>query len=286
MRLGAEISINHGYIEAKARRLRGAEYCFNKPTVTGTENLMMAASLARGRTTLQNCALEPEIVDLAELLNAMGAGIRGQGTGKITIDGVEDLKGADHRVIPDRIETGTFMIAAAITGGKIKLLHGRRGTLTSVIDKLREIGVEIIDSADGIEVKMSGSLGASDVETQPYPGFPTDMQAQYMALMTQSNGVSVINENIFENRFMHVAELKRMGAHIDINGHTAMVRGGTPLSGARVMATDLRASASLILAGLVAEGETVVDRIYHIDRGYAGIEKKLKKLGAQIERVK
>jgi UDP-N-acetylglucosamine 1-carboxyvinyltransferase len=285
MRLGADISINHGYIEARAGRLRGTEYCFNKPTVTGTENLMMAATLARGRTILQNCALEPEITDLAELLNAMGAEIRGHGTGRIVIDGVEALKGTDHRVIPDRIETGTFMIAAAMTGGHIRLLHSKPRTLTSVIDKLSETGVEITRGEDTIEVKMNGSIEASDVETLPYPGFPTDMQAQYMSLMTQSTGVSVIKENIFENRFMHVAELKRMGARIDISGRTAMVRGGPGLSGAGVMATDLRASASLILAGLVAEGETVVDRIYHIDRGYARIEEKLQGLGAQIERI-
>jgi len=285
-RLGAAITIDHGYIEAKAKRLRGAEYSFNKTTVTGTENLLMAATLAKGRTTLKNCAVEPEIVDLAELLISMGAKIKGQGTTTIIIDGVEALKGADHTVIPDRIETGTFMIAAAITGGGITLRHCLPETLTAVIDKLRETGIEIITEEDSIEVKMNGSICPADVETLPYPAFPTDMQAQYMALMTRSNGVSVIKENIFENRFMHIAELKRMGASIEVSGRTAVIKGGTSLSGARVMATDLRASASLILAGLVAEGETVVDRIYHIDRGYEGIEKKLGLLGARIERVK
>ena len=285
-RLGAAITIDHGYIEAKAKRLRGAEYSFNKTTVTGTENLLMAATLAKGRTTLKNCAVEPEIEDLAELLISMGAKIKGQGTTTIIIDGVEALKGADHTVIPDRIETGTFMIAAAITGGGITLRHCLPETLTAVIDKLRETGIEIITEEDSIEVKMNGSICPADMETLPYPAFPTDMQAQYMALMTRSNGVSVIKENIFENRFMHIAELKRMGASIEVSGRTAVIKGGTSLSGARVMATDLRASASLILAGLVAEGETVVDRIYHIDRGYEGIEKKLGLLGARIERVK
>ena len=285
-KLGAEVRTEHGYVEAAAEKLRGAQIIFDKITVTGTENLMMAAVLAEGRTILENAAREPEVVDLAELLTAMGASIEGAGTPTIVIDGVSALHGASHAVIPDRVEAGTFLIAGAITGGNIELTACNTAHLTSVIEKLREAGAAIDTDQGRLRVKGGDALVSADVVTKEYPGFATDMQAQYMALMTQAAGIAVITEDIFENRFMHASELMRMGANIRIDGSRALVAGKTRLSGANVIASDLRASASLVLAGLAADGATIVDRIYHLDRGYEKIEEKLRSLGAQIERLK
>ena len=285
-KLGAQIRTEHGYIDATADRLIGTEISFDKITVTGTENLMMAATLASGQTVLRNAACEPEVADLAELLNKMGAKISGAGTPMITIEGVAELKGTTHRIIPDRIETGTFLVAGAITNGDLELVDSNPGHLTGVIEKLREAGVHIETAPGHMTVRGNGELRAADVDTKEYPGFATDMQAQYMALMTQANGTSVITENIFENRFMHASELMRMGADIQIDGSHATVEGKTRLTGANVIASDLRASASLIIAGLVADGVTVIDRVYHLDRGYEKIEEKLRSVGAQIERLK
>jgi len=285
-KLGAHVKTEHGYVEAEAATLTGARIVFDKITVTGTENLMMAAVLANGTTVLENSASEPEITDLAALLTKMGAKISGAGTPTITIEGVRELHGATHEIIPDRIEAGTFLIAGAMTGGDLEITACEPAHLASVIEKLREVGVAIEAGRNSIHVKANGKLHAADVTTQEYPGFATDMQAQYMALMTQADGICVIHENIFENRYMHASELLRMGAHIRIDGSRAIVAGKTRLTGARVIASDLRASASLVLAALVAEGETVVDRIYHLDRGYEKIEEKLQSVGARIERVK
>ena len=285
-KLGARIQVEHGYIRATGKELRGAEITFDSKTVTGTENLMMAASRARGRTVLRNVAQEPEIEDLAALLNAMGARITGAGTDTILIEGVEGLRGAVHPVIPDRIEAGTFLMAAAITRGSVRVDNCRPGHLVAVLDKLRDVGVRMEAGENFVRVVPDGRLRAGNLITLPHPGFPTDLQAQYMALMTQAEGTSIITESIFENRFMHVGELRRMGAKIDIDGHSAVVQGGTPLTGAQVMATDLRASACLILAGLVADGETLIDRAYHIDRGYERIEEKLRRAGADVERIR
>lgn len=287
--LGATVSLEAGNVVARAPEggLVGAEVAFEKVTVTGTENLMMAASLARGKTVIKNAACEPEIEDLADLLNKMGARIRGAGTPMIEIDGVDHLGGAEHTIIPDRIETGTFIVAAAITGGEIEIKNCRPDHLTAVIEKLREAGVVIEElNPSTLHVKVApGGLIARDVTTEPHPLFPTDMQAQYMALMTQASGTSVVMETIFENRFMHASELIRMGARIDISGNTATVHGPTRLSGAPVLASDLRASASLVLAGLAADGETMIDRVYHIDRGYESIVTKLRSVGADIHRI-
>jgi UDP-N-acetylglucosamine 1-carboxyvinyltransferase len=285
-RLGANIHTEYGYVDARAERLTGSEILFEKITVTGTENLMMAATLAIGRTVLQNAACEPEVADLAEMLIKMGAKISGAGTSTITIEGVRELKGTAHRIIPDRIEAGTFLVAGAITDGAIELVDSNPGHLSSVIDTLRETGANIETGPDRIAVRGAGKLKAVDIVTKEYPGFPTDMQAQCMALLTQAAGISVINENIFENRFMHASELTRMGANIRIDGSRAIVAGKTRLTGANVIASDLRASASLIVAALVAEGVTVIDRVYHLDRGYEKIEEKLRSVGAQIERLK
>src|ERR1041384_1226405 len=289
--LGAQVSLEAGYVVARAPkrgRLQGAEVNFDKVTVTGTENLMMAATLAEGRTVINNAAREPEITDLCELLNRMGARVRGAGTPTITIEGIEALGAAEHTIIPDRIETGTFITAAAITGGALEIKDCRPEHSAIVIAELREAGVEIEEiNQSTLHVRCCAEgLRASDVVTEPHPRFPTDMQAQYMALMTQARGTSRITETIFENRFMHASELQRMGAHIRIEGHTAIVEGPTRLMGARVQASDLRASASLVLAGLVAAGETIIERVYHIDRGYEKIEAKLRALGAEIERVR
>ncbi|GAB3507011.1 UDP-N-acetylglucosamine 1-carboxyvinyltransferase [Pseudoxanthomonas daejeonensis] len=284
--LGAEITVENGFIKARAERLKGARFVFDMVTVTGTENVMAAATLAEGTTVLENAAMEPEIVDLAECLNAMGAKIEGAGTSRITIQGVERLSGGRHAVLPDRIETGTFLVAAAMTGGRITARNARPDTLDAVLLKLVEAGAEITTTEDSITLDMHGKRPqAVGLTTAPYPAFPTDMQAQFMALNCVAEGVGVISETIFENRFMHVNELLRLGADIQVDGHTAIVRGTERLSGAPVMATDLRASASLILAGLVAEGETTIDRIYHLDRGYENIEEKLGALGAKIRRI-
>jgi UDP-N-acetylglucosamine 1-carboxyvinyltransferase len=284
--LGAEISVDHGFIKASANGLRGARVVFDMASVGATENVLMAAALAKGRSVLENAAMEPEIVDLAECLIAMGARIEGAGTGRIVVEGVERLHGGTHAVVPDRIETGTFLVAAAMTGGRVTATHARPGTLDAVLAKLREAGATIDCGGDRITLDMHGRRPrAVNITTAPHPAFPTDMQAQFMALNCMADGVGVINETIFENRFMHVQELLRLGADIRVEGHTAIVRGVEKLSGAPVMATDLRASASLILAGLVAEGETTIDRIYHLDRGYENIEAKLSGLGASIERT-
>ncbi len=283
-RLGAEIRLEHGYIEALSKRLRGSEYQFPGVTVTGTENLMMAATLARGTTVLRNCAQEPEVADLADLLRAMGARLEGAGSDTIRIEGVERLGGASHRIVPDRIVTGTLLMAGAITGGDVRVEACRPEHLASIIDLLEGCGCRIERGAESLRLVTEAPLGTHDVSTSPYPGFPTDLQAQYMALMTQARGSAIITEIIFENRFMHVAELQRMGADIRVRGRSAVVRGPTPLSGSWLMATDLRASASLVLAGLAASGETWVDRVYHIDRGYESIEETLVALGASIER--
>jgi UDP-N-acetylglucosamine 1-carboxyvinyltransferase len=284
-RLGAQITQEHGYVEASAKRLRGAEIVFDKITVTGTEDLLMAAALAEGETVMQNCAREPEVADLADLLNKMGARIEGAGTPTIRIQGVERLHGARHRIIPDRIEAGTFIVAAALTGGDLNIVGCDPNHLTAVLQKLEETGVKIAHNHDSIRVVGHGDLRARDMVTEEHPGFPTDMQAQYMALATQAEGTSVITENIFENRFMHAQELVRMGANIKIEGRRAIVRGKTDLSAAAVLASDLRASASLVIAALVADGETIIDRVYHIDRGYEHIEEKLRGVGAQIRRI-
>lgn len=284
--MGADIVVENGYIKAKAKRLKGAKIVFDIITVTGTENLMMAATLADGITILENAAKEPEVVDLAHFLNAMGAKITGIGTDVITIEGVEELHGTTYSVLPDRIETGTFMVAAAVTGGRVKLKDTEPKHLDAVTVKLEEAGATITAGEDWIEVDMKGKRAkAIDIRTAPYPAFPTDMQAQFSVLNALADGTSTITETVFENRFMHVQELQRMGARIDVNGNMAVCTGVEKLTGAPVMATDLRASASLVIAGLVADGETVVERIYHIDRGYECIEEKLQQLGAKIRRV-
>ncbi len=285
-KMGAAIDIEHGYVVASCKRLRGAEIAFDRKTVTGTEYIMMAACLAEGRTILGNCALEPEIADLALFLNACGAKVEGAGTDTITIDGVSRLRGAEHRVIPDRIEAGTFLIAAAATGSGITLEGCAPAHLGAVLDKMKECGVGIEVSDNTITTRPDGMPRAANVVTLPYPAFPTDLQAQYMALAARAEGVSIITETIFENRFMHVGELRRMGARIVVDGQTAIVAGPAPLSGAPVMASDLRASACLIVAGLQATGETIIDRAYHIDRGYERVETKLQALGARVERVR
>ena len=284
-KLGAQITQEHGYIEARAERLKGASIVFEKITVTGTEDLLMAATLAEGATILENCACEPEVVDLAALLSKMGARIEGAGTRTIRVQGVEKLGGARHRIIPDRIEAGTFIIAAALTGGDVTVSNCEPQHLGAVLSKLDECGAHVATTTDSVRVVTGGALKSADIVTEEYPGFPTDMQAQYMALATQADGTSVITENIFENRYMHAQELVRMGANIKIEGRRAVVRGKTPLSGAAVLASDLRASASLVLAALVAEGETIIDRVYHLDRGYERIEEKLRSVGAQIRRI-
>jgi len=285
-KLGASIQIQHGYIEARADRLKGSIFTFDVVSVTGTENLMMAAALGDGETVLENAAREPEIINLAELLIKMGARIDGAGSDKIRIQGVSELHGAEQTIIPDRIEAGTFLVAAAITGGHLLLDHVEPAHMTSVINKITEAGAQIRQTGPAaVEVSAGTPIRAVDVTTREYPGFATDMQAQYMALMTQAQGSSLITETIFENRFLHALELMRMGADIDVNGRRAVVRGRTPLSGAKVLASDLRASASLVLAGLAAQGETLIDRVYHIDRGYERIEEKLSRLGADIQRV-
>jgi len=284
--MGADIELRNGYVEVKAKHLKGATVFFDIPTVTGTENLMMAATLADGVTILENAAREPEVVDLAEVLKKMGANIRGEGTEVITIEGVKDLKPVSHTIMPDRIEAGTFMIAAGITGGSIRVHNCNINHLDSVISKLKESGIQITKENNGLKIIGNGPIRSVDIKTLPYPGFPTDMQAQIMTLMCYAGGTSVISETIFENRFMHVSELRRMGADIIIEGHSAIVKGVPNLNGAPVMATDLRASASLILAALAAEGKTEISRVYHIDRGYEHIVEKLSNMGAQIERVK
>ena len=283
--MGATIAIEAGYIEAKASRLRGARIFMDSVTVTGTENLMMAATLAQGETVLENAAREPEVVDLARCLIAMGARIRGHGTDVITIEGIERLSGADHAVMPDRIEAGTFLAAAAATRGTLTLREAPVASLDAVIEKLRESGATVEVEGDTISVRGPRRPKSTGVRTAPYPGFPTDMQAQFLALNTIAEGTALVTETIFENRFMHVQELRRLGAKVDIEGNTAIVHGVDELRGATVMATDLRASASLVIAGLVAQGETIVDRIYHLDRGYERIEEKLCALGARIRRV-
>ncbi|MEZ5573553.1 MAG: UDP-N-acetylglucosamine 1-carboxyvinyltransferase [Halioglobus sp.] len=284
--LGADIHIEAGYIKAKATRLRGAHFVFDVPSVTATENLLMAASLAEGVTTLENCALEPEIGDLALLLTAMGARISGAGSSTITIEGVSELHGAHHRVPPDRIETGTFLTAAAATRGAIRVLDTNPDFLHHVLGKLEQAGCKVELGKDWIDLDTGGKrCKAVNIHTAPYPAFPTDMQAQFMALNAVADGSATVVENIFENRFMHVAELQRMGADIELQGHTAIVRGRERLQGAPVMATDLRASASLIIAALAADGETIIDRVYHLDRGYANIDTKLAEMGAIIRRV-
>ena len=284
--LGAEVSVEHGFIKAKAERLKGGRVVFDMVSVGATENVMMAATLADGMSVLENAAMEPEIVDLADCLIALGAKIEGAGSNRITVYGVERLHGGKHDVVADRIETGTFLVAAAMTGGRIVCRAARPETLDAVIEKLTQAGAAITVDADTITLDMHGQRPkAVNITTAPHPGFPTDMQAQFMALNCVADGVSVISETIFENRFMHVQELHRLGADIRIEGHTAIVRGVPQLSGAPVMATDLRASASLILAGLVADGDTVIDRIYHLDRGYERIEAKLSALGAKIKRI-
>ncbi len=284
--LGASISLEHGYIEAQARSLKGAEIYFDVVTVTGTENIMMAAVLAEGLTTLRNAAREPEVVALAEALNRMGARITGAGTPVIKIRGVKTLKPISFTIIPDRIETGTFMVAAGVTRGNIKIVGCEPNHLGAMINKLQQTGITVEEETDGLRVVGTETISSVDVKTLPYPGFPTDMQAQFMVLMCLTNGLSVVSETIFENRFIHVSELQRMGADITVSGTTAVVRGGRRLTGAPVMATDLRASASLILAGLAAEGTTEVSRVYHIDRGYECIEKKLAQLGGHLWRTR
>jgi UDP-N-acetylglucosamine 1-carboxyvinyltransferase len=284
--MGAELAIEHGYISVRAKRLKGARICMDLVTVTGTENLMMAAALADGTTVIENAAREPEVVDLATCLNAMGARVQGAGTDVITVEGVERLRGGSYRVMPDRIETGTFLAAAAATGGRIRLTGVRPDILDAVLEKLREAGAKIETGADWIALETNGALNAVNVRTSPYPAFPTDMQAQFMALNSVARGTALVTETIFENRFMHVQELKRLGADIEVEGNTAVVKGVSHLDGATVMATDLRASASLVVAGLIARGATTVERVYHLDRGYERIEEKLSKLGARIRRVR
>jgi UDP-N-acetylglucosamine 1-carboxyvinyltransferase len=284
--MGATIAIERGYIEARTERLRGARIVMDLVTVTGTENLMMAAALAEGTTVLENAAREPEVVDLAKCLAAMGARIEGAGTDVVRIEGVATLSGAVHRVMPDRIETGTFLAAAAAAGGKVRLFGAAPETLDATLAKLREAGAKLAVQADAIEIEMVGRPAAVDVTTAPYPGFATDMQAQFMALAAIASGASVITETIFENRMMHALEMKRLGADITVKGTTAVVKGVGQLQGANVMATDLRASAGLVVAGLVARGETLIDRIYHLDRGYESLEAKLGALGARIQRLR
>ena len=285
-KMGAEITQEHGYLEARADRLRGAHIVFDKITVTGTEDLLMAAVLAEGETVMENCAREPEVADLAALLSAMGARIEGVGTSTILVEGVSSLHGARYRINPDRIEAGTFLIAGAITGGDLTVENCMPEHLGAVIAKLTEAGVRVdICGPDAVRVRRGDRLVAADISTEEYPGFPTDMQAQYMALATQAEGVTTVKENIFENRFMHVQELVRMGANIKVDGRTATVRGPSKLSAAAVMCSDLRASASLVLAALVADGESILDRVYHMDRGYERIEEKLAGVGAQIRRM-
>jgi UDP-N-acetylglucosamine 1-carboxyvinyltransferase len=283
--MGAEVRVEAGYIIAEAKRLKGVRHVMDLVTVTGTENLMMAAALAEGTSVLENAAREPEVVDLADCLNAMGARIAGAGTDVITVEGVASLHGATHDIMPDRIETGTFLVAVAAAGGRVTLRHTRAGLLDAVVEKLREAGARIDAGDDAITIEMRDPPRAVSVRTAPYPAFPTDMQAQIMALDAIATGTGVITETIFENRFMHAQELARLGADVETSGNTAIVRGVSGLQGARVMATDLRASASLVIAGLVARGETVIDRIYHLDRGYEAIEEKLSRLGARIRRV-
>ena len=284
--LGASIELKHGYVEASAGRLKGADIYFDVVTVTGTENLMMAATLAKGTTVLRNAAREPEIVALADTLINMGADIQGAGTAVITINGVSSLKPVEATIIPDRIEAGTFMMAAVLTRGSISILNSEPDHLGALIDKLRLTGADIEVDGKTVHVNHKGEIQSVDIKTQPYPGFPTDMQAQFMVLMSIANGTSMISETIFENRFIHVSELRRMGADIQVSGNSAIIKGAPKLSAAQVMATDLRASASLILAGLVAEGTTEVSRVYHLDRGYESLEKKFAALGAAISRVK
>ena len=283
--MGANIKVEDGYIIAKAKKLKGAKISLPIATVTGTENLMMAATLASGKTVIKNAAKEPEIIDLANCLRLMGASIEGDGTSNITIIGVKKLSGCNYDVLPDRIETATFLVAAAITKGKLTLTHTRPDTIKVIINKLRKAGAKILIKNDNINIEVKSQLNAVNIITNPYPDFPTDMQAQFIALNSISKGKSKVIESVFENRFMHVQELVRMGADIEINGNIAIIKGVKGLTGAPVMATDLRASASLILAGLVAKGETIVDRIYHIDRGYECIEEKLTKIGASIKRL-
>jgi UDP-N-acetylglucosamine 1-carboxyvinyltransferase len=285
-KMGATITQEHGYLDARAGRLQGAHLVFDKITVTGTEDLLMAAVLAEGETLMENCAREPEVPDLAALLTAMGAKIEGAGTSTIRVKGVSRLHGARYTITPDRIEAGTFLVAGAITSGDLIVANCNSSHLSAVIAKLREAGARVdVLGPDAVRVRADGQLRAADISTEEYPGFPTDMQAQYMALATQAKGVSVVRENIFENRFMHVQELVRMGANIKVDGRTATVRGATPLSAAAVMCSDLRASASLVLAALVADGESILDRVYHMDRGYERIEEKLAGVGAQIRRI-
>ena len=283
--MGAKISLEHGYIDAKTRILKGADIYFDIVTVTGTENLMMAAALAKGVTTLKNAAREPEIVALADTLNQMGARITGAGTPEITITGVDNLSPTSVSIIPDRIETGTFMVAAALTGGDVRIVGCEPRHMEAVIHKVRQTGVSVEETADSLRVVGRKKIASVDVKTIPYPGFPTDMQAQFMVLMCLADGISVISENIFENRFIHVSELQRMGADIKISGNTAVIQGGASFTGAPVMATDLRASASLVLAGLAAQGVTEISRVYHLDRGYEAVEKKLAGLGARLWRT-
>ena len=283
--MGAEIQVEQGYISARAKRLKGARIVTDLVTVTGTENLMMAACLAEGTSVIENAAREPEVLDLANCLIAMGAQIKGAGTDVITIEGVKSLHGASHRIMPDRIETGTFLAAAAATRGSVRLLNTDAGILDAVLAKLREAGAEISAAAGEIRLVMNAKPKSVSVRTAPYPAFPTDMQAQFMALNTVAEGTAMMTETIFENRFMHVQEIQRLGADIEIAGNTAVVRGVSRLTGAGVMATDLRASASLVIAGLVADGKTTIDRIYHLDRGYECIEEKLSQLGARIRRI-
>ena len=284
--MGAEVKVEQGYVHAKASRLKGARICTDMVTVTGTENLMMAACLAEGETIIENAAREPEVVDLANCLISMGARISGAGTDVIRIQGVDKLHGATHAIMPDRIETGTYLCAAAVTGGDVRLLKTSAAYLDTVVDKLMDAGCEITVERDAIRLQAPRRLKAVSLRTAPYPAFPTDMQAQFMAINCVADGVATIRETIFENRFMHVNELMRLGANIQIEGNNAIVRGVERLEGATVMATDLRASASLVIAGLVAEGETLIDRIYHLDRGYERIEEKLARLGASVRRVR
>jgi UDP-N-acetylglucosamine 1-carboxyvinyltransferase len=284
--MGAEVAIEQGYISVRAKRLRGTRICMDLITVTGTENIMMAATLAEGTTVIENAAREPEVVDLANCLNAMGARVQGAGSDVITIEGVNRLHGARYRVMPDRIESGTYLAAAAATGGSIRLTGARPEILDAVLEKLRETGARITTGPDWIALESNGALSAVNVRTAPYPAFPTDMQAQFMALDSIARGTALVTETVFENRFMHVQELKRLGADIEVEGNTAVVKGVAHLDGAIVMATDLRASASLVLAGLIARGATTVERVYHLDRGYERIEEKLSKLGARIKRVR
>lgn len=283
--MGAEIQIEHGYLLAKSGRLKGAHIFFDTVTVTGTENLMMAATLADGETVLENAAREPEVVDLAHCLIAMGAKIKGHGTDMITIQGVEKLHAAEYTVLPDRIETGTFLAAACATGGDVTARGTRADILESVLDKLREAGATVTEGADWIRAQMKGPNHGVSIRTAPYPAFPTDMQAQFMVMNAVAQGTTVVTETIFENRFMHVQELRRLGASIEVENNTAIIRGVANLQGAMVMATDLRASASLVVAGMIAQGETTIERIYHLDRGYEHIEQKLSQLGARIQRV-